>query len=73
MIGAMSTELPIIITCESCAMRHSEHCDDCMVTFLCDTGEAPPEAVVLDITEARAVRLLAAAGLVPSLKHREAI
>ena len=27
----------------------------------------------LDLDEARAVRLLAAAGLVPSLKHREAI
>lgn len=69
----MSKELPIIITCESCAMRHSDHCDDCMVTFLCDAGAAPPQAVVLDLAEVRAVRLLAAAGLVPSLKHREAI
>lgn len=69
----MSTELPIIITCDSCVMRHSHHCDDCMVTFLCGSEEAPPDAVVFDIAEVRAVRLLAAAGLVPSLKHREAI
>ncbi len=69
----MPKELPIIITCESCVMRHSDHCDDCMVSFLCGNAEEPPEAVVLDLDEARAVRLLAAAGLVPSLKQREAI
>lgn len=64
---------PIIITCESCVMRHSDHCDDCMVTFLCAADADPPEAVVFDLAEVRAVRLLAEAGLVPSLKHREAI
>ena len=31
------------------------------------------EAVVLDLAEQRAVLLLAAAGLVPALRHREAI
>jgi hypothetical protein len=31
------------------------------------------EAVVLDLDEVRAMRLLASAGLVPTLRHREAI
>ena len=69
----MSMELPIIITCETCVMRESEHCHDCVVTFMCDEESSPPQAVVLDIAPQRAGRLLAAAGLVPTLKHREAI
>jgi hypothetical protein len=31
------------------------------------------DAVVLDLAEQRAVRLLAEAGLIPELQHREAI
>ena len=69
----MSMELPIIITCETCVMRQSEHCHDCVVTFMCDEESSPAQAVVFDLAEQRAVRLLAAAGLVPTLKHREAI
>jgi hypothetical protein len=41
------------------------------VTALCDRPEH--EAVVLDLEEERAVRLLAAAGLIPAIQHREAI
>jgi hypothetical protein len=62
-------EQPITITCDSCIMQYSHHCGDCVVTFICDR----PQAVVLDLAEQRAVRLLAAAGLVPTLRHREAI
>jgi hypothetical protein len=68
------SETHITITCDSCVMRHTDACDDCMVTFLYERDEAPvTSAVVLDLDEQRAVRLLAAAGLVPTLKHREAI
>jgi hypothetical protein len=62
-------EMPITISCESCVMQHSTACDDCLVTFLCQ----PDRAVVFDLAEQRAMRLLADAGLVPTLKHREAI
>jgi len=51
-------------------MRDSHHCGECVVTFMCERDEG---AVVLDLAEMRAVRLLAAAGLVPTLRHREAI
>jgi hypothetical protein len=62
-------ETTITISCESCIMQHTTACDDCVVTFFDRTDNA----VVFDIAEQRAVRLLVAAGLVPSLKHREAI
>lgn len=48
-------------------MRHSTACDDCLVTFLC--GGATETAVIFDIEEQRAVRLLAKAGMVPTLRH----
>jgi len=57
----------LTISCEECAMQHTEACDDCVVTFIC--GREPGRAVVIDVAEARAVRLLSQAGLVPDLRH----
>jgi hypothetical protein len=57
----------LTISCEECAMQHTDACDDCVVTFIC--GRAPGEAVVIDVEEARAMRLLSQAGLVPRLRH----
>ena len=42
-------------------------CEDCVVSFIID--REPDDAVVIDASEARAVRLLASAGLLPSLRH----
>ena len=71
MICTMMSEPTLTINCSTCVMRATECCDDCMVTAL--YGHHPHEAVVFDIAEQRAVRLLVAAGLVPALRHREAI
>ena len=57
----------LTIDCAECALEGTSACDDCVVTFLC--GRAPDEAVVIDVAEVRAVRLLGQAGLVPSLRH----
>jgi hypothetical protein len=57
------------ISCDDCTMRHTTACEDCVVTFLCN--REPNEAVVFDVAEARAVRLLGAAGLVPTLRHKK--
>ena len=57
----------ITISCDECTMQGTSACDDCVVTFLC--GREPDEAVIIDAAEVRAVRLLAAAGLVPDLRH----
>jgi hypothetical protein len=56
------------ISCDECVMQGTDACDDCVVTFLCDRD--PHEAVVVDVAEARALRVLADAGLVPALRHR---
>lgn len=56
------------ISCDECVMQHSAHCEECIVPFLCDDTGAVP--VAIEATEARALRLLSNAGLVPELKHR---
>jgi hypothetical protein len=61
----------LTIDCATCSLEGTEACGDCVVTFLC--GREPDEAVVIDVAEARAVRLLGQAGLVPSLRHRRRI
>ena len=60
--------LPLVIDCGDCAMQHSEACADCMVTFICSWE--PDDAVVIDVVEVRALKLLAESGLVPELRHR---
>jgi hypothetical protein len=58
------------ISCDSCVMDGTAACADCVVSHLL----APARREPLDFTadELRAVQLLAAAGLVPTLRHREA-
>jgi len=57
------------IDCDHCTMQHTNACDDCVVTFLC----GPPRpagggGVVLDATEALAMRTMVDVGLVPALR-----
>ncbi len=56
-----------IISCDDCVMQNTDACDDCVVTFICNRD--PHEAVVIDVAEARAVRLLGEVGLVPRLRQ----
>jgi hypothetical protein len=55
------------IDCADCAHRSTDVCDDCVVSFV--VGRAPDDALVVDADEARAVRLLERAGLVPGVRH----
>ena len=68
----MSTdsEHSITIDCDTCVMRRTEACADCVVTFLVSVEERG--AVVVDVNELRALRLLADQGMVPRLRHRRA-
>ena len=54
------------ISCDDCVMQHTPACDDCVVSFIC--GREPGDAVVLDVTEMRAVCLFGVAGLVLGLR-----
>ncbi len=55
------------IDCGDCRHRGSAVCDECVVSFI--VGREPEDAVVIDAGEARAVRLLEQAGLVPGVRH----
>jgi hypothetical protein len=57
----------LTIDCDECVMRATPACDDCVVTHVID--REPGEALVIDVAEERAVRMLARAGLVPRLRH----
>jgi hypothetical protein len=56
----------ITVDCDECTLQHTSACEDCLVSFLLD--REPGDAVVIDAAEARAVRLLERAGLVPNLR-----
>jgi hypothetical protein len=58
----------MVIDCGECRMQGTDACDDCVVTFI--VGREPGDALVIDVEEQRAVRLLAEAGLVPRLRHQ---
>lgn len=60
----------LVIDCQTCVARLTSACDDCIVTFLCDTSHEVP--VVIEAPEARVLRLLHDGGLVPDLKHAAA-
>jgi hypothetical protein len=56
----------LTIDCDCCQLQGTSACDDCVVSFLLD--REPDDAVVIDADEARAMRMLERAGLVPSLR-----
>lgn len=58
----------IVIDCQTCVAKDTDACTDCMVSYLC--RDEACTAVVFDLAEWRAVRVLADAGLVPTLRHR---
>jgi hypothetical protein len=59
-----------VISCDTCVMSGTATCAECVVTHV--LSPAPREHLEFDAAEMRAVRLLAAAGLVPTLRDREA-
>jgi hypothetical protein len=65
-LGAPAPEA-FTIDCADCAHQHTSVCDDCVVSFI--VGRDSDDAVVIDADEARAVRLLEQAGLVPGSRH----
>ncbi|MDJ0768769.1 MAG: hypothetical protein QNJ12_08245 [Ilumatobacter sp.] len=63
------TNRRITISCDDCSMQCTATCDDCVVSFVLrdEPGEEAP--MVLDLEQARVVRLFSHAGLVPDLKY----
>lgn len=59
----------LLISCDDCAMQHTDACRECVVSVIVD--RTPGDAIVIDVEEVRAVRLLASAGLLPALRHTQ--
>jgi len=59
----------IVISCDTCCMRATATCADCVVTHV--LSPASVESIELDDDEMRVVRLLVRAGMVPTLRHSE--
>lgn len=57
----------LLIDCDTCPAQGTEACADCVVTYVCN--REPGTALVVDVGEMRALRLLADGGLVPRLRH----
>ncbi len=55
-------------------MQGTSACDDCVVTFVLrdDVHDCEHESLVLDLEQARVVRLFSRAGLIPELKYHVA-
>lgn len=64
--GRRSSDVTVI-DCDDCIGPSIGACDDCVVTFLCE--REPDDAIVIDVAEERALRMLADADLVPRLRH----
>lgn len=62
---------PISISCDECSLEGTRACDDCVVSFLLGSGET--EAVIVDVMEARAMKLLHQAGLLPELRFEKKV
>ena len=59
----------LIISCDTCCMRATATCADCIVTHVLSPAE--PESVAFDDEEMRVMRLLVRAGMMPTLRHSE--
>lgn len=63
-----SSPATTVIDCDDCIGPTIGACEDCVVTFLCE--REPDDAIVIDVAEERALRMLADADLVPRLRHQ---
>jgi hypothetical protein len=59
----------LTISCDDCSLQSTAVCDDCVVTFVLRSECSESEPLVLNLQEARVVRLLGKAGLVPDLQY----
>jgi hypothetical protein len=70
---------PLTISCDDCRLDGTSACADCVVSFLlddepeCELMRPGSQAVIVDAAEARAMRLLHSAGLVPTLRFERRV
>ncbi|NLA34649.1 MAG: hypothetical protein GX868_03055 [Actinobacteria bacterium] len=57
-------------SCTECVKCNTDACSDCVVSFI--LSREPDDAVVLNLDEHRALRRLAAGGMLPGVRHESA-
>ena len=67
-MGESDDKVAVTIDCACCELRGTDACGGCLVSFVLD--REPGDAVIIDVEEARALRVLAQAGLVPRSRFR---
>ena len=67
-VRSLHPETPLVIDCDTCAVRSEAACGDCLMSFLVG-HPGSTEATVIDLDEARALRRLSDGGLVPGIRH----
>ncbi len=60
-------EESLLVDCDGCVGKQHGACDGCVVTFI--LSRDPGDAIVIDVAEQRAMRLLSDAGMVPPLRY----
>ncbi len=63
------TDRRLTISCDDCSMQCTAACGECVVTFVLRDEVSEHEPLILDIEQARVVRLFEKAGMVPDLKY----
>ena len=65
----------VTISCDECRLEGTSACEDCVVTFLLSSEDPRPApvGVLVDAAEARAMRMLERAGLLPSLRFERRV
>jgi hypothetical protein len=63
---------PISISCDECSLEGTSACEDCVVSYLLG-GEETEDAMIVDVMEARAIRMLHGAGLLPELRFQQRV
>jgi hypothetical protein len=67
--SAPTPQRGLTISCDDCSLQSTAACDECVVTFVLRSDDVEPQPLVLNLQEARVVRLLGKAGLVPDLQY----
>lgn len=70
-LGA-ETDRRLSISCDECSLEGTEACKGCVVSFLLGPDDRE-EAVIVDVMEARAIRMLHQHGLLPELRFQRRI
>tara|TARA_B100001113_G_C20922042_1_gene540513 strand:+ start:63 stop:284 length:222 start_codon:yes stop_codon:yes gene_type:complete len=62
-------ENKLLIDCKNCTKKESQHCEDCVVTFLHKDVEST--ALVINLDEYRSIKTIVDSGLVPPLRYSD--